>query len=31
MLPERILEMLAEHKRASVRAIARKRLGYLAA
>lgn len=28
MLPERILEMLAEHKRSSVRAIARRRLGY---
>jgi hypothetical protein len=29
MLPERILEMLAEHKRSGVRAIARKRLGYV--
>lgn len=28
MLPERILNVLAEHKRASVRAIARRRLGY---
>lgn len=28
LLPERILEMLAEHKRSSVRDIARQRLGY---
>jgi len=27
MLPDRVLEMLAEHKRGSVRAIARQRLG----
>ena len=31
MLPERILEVLAEHKRGSVRAIARERLGLRAA
>lgn len=31
MLPERILEMLAEHKRSGVRTIARRRLGYVVA
>jgi hypothetical protein len=30
MLPDRILEILAEHKRSAVRSIARRRLGYAA-